>query len=257
RPRLQERRPPERAPRRGAVLRQADPPLRREVEGSGGLPRHRARAPRTRRGTSGDGGDEMTKKPALRRGPAALIPGAATPERGVQEVDVELRDASRHQPRRRFEESGLEELSSSIKESGVLQPVLVSREGERYRIIAGERRVRAARRAGLPRVPVLVREAVADRDRLLLALVESVQRRDLTPLEEAEAVAQLRDQFGLTQEEVASRVGKDRATVANALRLLKLPASVREAVDEGRLSAGHARPLLTLPSAADQEALAK
>jgi len=199
----------------------------------------------------------VTKKPALGRGLAALIPGATTPERGVFEIDVDLLDASRQQPRRRFEEDGIDELASSIKESGILQPVLVSKEGERYRIIAGERRVRAAKRAGLARVPVLVREAVADRERLLMALVENVQRRDLTPLEEAEAFAQLRDQFGLTQEEVATRVGKDRATVANTLRLLKLPASVREAVDDGRLSAGHARPLLTLPSAADQESLAK
>jgi len=117
--------------------------------------------------------------------------------------------------------------------------------------------VRAARRAGLTRIPVLVRESVDDRERLLLALVENVQRRDLTPLEEAAAFAQLRDQFSLTQEEVAAKVGKDRATVANALRLLKLPASIREAVDDGRLSAGQARPLLSLPSAADQESLAK
>lgn len=199
----------------------------------------------------------MTSKPALGRGLAALIPGAAAPERGLLEVDVQLLDASRQQPRRRFEEAGLDELSASIKESGVLQPILVSREGDRYRIIAGERRLRAAKRAGLTRVPVLVKEAVQDRDRLLLALVENVQRRDLTPLEEAEAFQQLKDQFGLTQEDVATRVGKDRATVANALRLLKLPASVREAVDDGRLTAGHARPLLSLASAADQEALAK
>jgi ParB family chromosome partitioning protein len=199
----------------------------------------------------------VTSKPALGRGLAALIPGTAGPERGVLEVDVALLDASRQQPRRRFEEAGIEELSASIKESGVLQPILVSREGERYRIIAGERRLRAAKRAGLSRVPILVKEAVADRDRLLIALVENVQRRDLTPLEEAEAFQQLKEQFGLTQEDVAARVGKDRATVANALRLLKLPTSVREAVDDGRLTAGHARPLLTLASAADQESLAK
>ncbi len=199
----------------------------------------------------------MTKKPALGRGLAALIPGAPGAQRGLLEVDLDLLDASRQQPRRRFGEADLDELAASIKETGILQPVLVSREGERYRIIAGERRVRAARRAGLARVPVLVREAVGDRDRLLLALVENVQRRDLTPLEEASAFAELKDQFGLTQEEVAERVGKDRATVANAIRLLRLPASVRQAVDDGRLTAGHARPLLALPSGADQEALAK
>jgi ParB family chromosome partitioning protein len=199
----------------------------------------------------------VTKKPALGRGLAALISGTPTAQRGLLEVDLDLLDASLQQPRRRFEDSSLNELSASIKETGVLQPVLVSREGERYRIIAGERRVRAARRAGLTRVPVLVREAVDDRERLLLALVENVQRRDLTPLEEAAAFAELKDQFGLTQEEVAARVGKDRATVANAIRLLRLPASIRQAVDDGRLTAGHARPLLALPSGADQEALAR
>jgi ParB family chromosome partitioning protein len=196
------------------------------------------------------------KKPALGRGLAALIPTGKAPEPAVTEVDVDLLEANPRQPRRRFDETGLDELAQSLKESGILQPVLVTREGERYRIIAGERRVRAARRAGLSRVPIVVREAVDDGQRLLLALVENVQRRDLTPLEEAEAFHQLRE-FGLTQEEVADRVGKDRATVANALRLLRLPAAVRESVEEGALSAGHARALLTLPSAADQETLAK
>ena len=133
----------------------------------------------------------------------------------------------------------------------------MTREGDRYRILAGERRVRAARQAGLVEVPVLVREGVGDRDHLLLALVENVQRRDLTPLEEAEAYRHLSEDFGLTQEDVAERVGKDRATIANALRLLKLPASVREALDTGSLTAGHARALLALSSAADQESLAK
>lgn len=200
----------------------------------------------------------MTKKPALGRGLAALIPAAAaSPERGLLEVDVDLLDANARQPRRRFDDAGIDELAASLKESGVLQPILVSRQGGRYRIIAGERRARAAKRAGLSRVPVLVKEAVDDAQSLLLALVENVQRRDLTPIEEAEAFNQLREQFGLTQEDVATRVGKDRATVANAIRLLKLPAPVREAVDDGRLTAGHARALLGLPSAADQETLAK
>lgn len=199
----------------------------------------------------------MTRKPALGRGLSALIPGGPEQERGVTEVELDLLEANLQQPRRHFDEAGLDELARSIRESGILQPVLVTREGGRYRIVAGERRVRAARRAGLTRVPVLVREAVDDRQRLLLALVENVQRRDLTPLEEAAAFQQLREQFGLTQEEVADRVGKDRATISNAIRLLKLPASVREAVDDGRLSAGHARALLGLPSAADQETLAK
>lgn len=204
----------------------------------------------------------MTKKPALGRGLAALIPSSAdeaAPARagGAEELDLALLEPNRRQPRRRFDEEGLAELADSIRESGLLQPVLVTREGERYRILAGERRVRAARMAGLTKVPVLLREGLSDRDHLLLALVENVQRRDLTALEEAEAYRNLRDEFGLTQDEVAARVGKDRATVANALRLLKLPAAVREALDNGALSAGHARALLPLPSADEQEKLAR
>ncbi len=200
----------------------------------------------------------MPKKPALGRGLSALIP-SSRPERetGPRTVPLALLDANRRQPRRRFDDDGLAELARSIGKTGILQPVLVTREGDRYRILAGERRVRAARIAGLAEVPVVVREGVQDRDHLLLALVENVQRRDLTALEEAEAYRHLREDFALTQEDVAERVGKDRATVANALRLLKLPASVREALESGALTAGHARPLLALPSAADQEALAK
>jgi ParB family chromosome partitioning protein len=202
----------------------------------------------------------VTKKPALGRGLSALIPTMRTEApagRGPQELALDLLEPNRRQPRRRFDEGGLSELADSIRESGVLQPVLVTREGERYRILAGERRVRAARLAGLATVPVVLREGLSDRDHLLLALVENVQRRDLTALEEAEAYRNLKDEFGLTQDDVASRVGKDRATVANALRLLKLPASVREALDAGALTAGHARALLPLPSAEDQEKLAR
>lgn len=201
----------------------------------------------------------MTKKPALGRGFSALLPSAkpeAARESGVLHVALDELEPNRRQPRKHFDEQGIAELAQSIRESGILQPVLVSREGDRYRILAGERRVRAARAAGLERVPVLVREGLKERDHLLLALVENVQRRDLSPLEEAEAFRNLRDEFGMTQEEVAERVGKDRTTVANSLRLLKLPVSVRAAIEDGSLSAGHARALLGLPSAADQEFLA-
>jgi ParB family transcriptional regulator, chromosome partitioning protein len=201
----------------------------------------------------------MSRKPALGRGLSALIP-TAKPGRetgGLRTVPLSLLDANRRQPRHRFDDDGIEELSRSISKTGILQPILVTREGERYRILAGERRVRAARLAGLADVPVVVREGVTDRDHLLLALIENVQRRDLTVLEEAEAYRHLREDFGLTQEDVAERVGKDRATVANALRLLKLPAAVREALESGALTAGHARALLALPSAADQESLAR
>jgi ParB family transcriptional regulator, chromosome partitioning protein len=199
------------------------------------------------------------RKQALGKGLSALIPSAHVdaPSAALRAVSIDLLDANRRQPRRRFDDAGLEELSRSIKRTGILQPVLVTKEGARFRILAGERRVRAARLAGLSEVPVVVREGVTDRDHLLLALVENVQRRDLTPLEEAEAYRHLKDDFSLTQEDVAERVGKDRATVANALRLLKLPAAVRASLEDGSLSAGHARALLALPSAADQELLAR
>lgn len=205
----------------------------------------------------------MTKKPALGKGLSALIPAArpATPESRpgalVQMIDIDHLEANRQQPRRRFDDDGIEELARSIKESGVLQPILVTRDGERFRILAGERRTRAARLAGLTRVPVLVREGLEDRDHLLLALVENLQRRDLTAIEEAEGYQHLKDKFGMTQEEIAERVGKDRTTVANAMRLLKLPAEIRTQVEDGLLTAGHARTLLSLPSAADQETLAR
>jgi ParB family chromosome partitioning protein len=201
----------------------------------------------------------MTRKPALGRGLSALIPPMreSEPRMGLLSVSLDRLDANPRQPRHRFDEEGLEELAQSIRRTGILQPILVARSGDRYRILAGERRARAARAAGLREVPVLVREGLEDRDHLLLALVENVQRQDLTALEEAEAYRHLREEFGLTQEEIAERVGKDRVTVTNSLRLLKLPAEVRTALEEERLSAGHARALLALPSAADQENLAR
>lgn len=201
----------------------------------------------------------MARKPALGRGLSALIPGPreGEPRAGLLTVPLDQLDANPRQPRRRFDEQGLEELSRSIRKTGVLQPILATRNGDRYRILAGERRVRAARSAGLREIPVILREGIAERDHLLFALVENVQRSDLTALEEAEAYKHLREEFGLTQEEIAERVGKDRATVANALRLLRLPAGVRSALEEGTLSAGHARALLAVASAADQEKLAR
>jgi ParB family chromosome partitioning protein len=199
------------------------------------------------------------KKPALGRGLAALTPSARADAEGagLKQVELHRLEANLRQPRKRFDEESLAELAASIRKTGILQPVLVTREGDRYRVVAGERRVRAARLAGLRTIPVLVKEGLHDRDHLLLALVENVQRRDLTALEEAEAYRHLKDDFGLTQEEVAERVGKDRATVANAIRLLKLPAAIRATLEDGLLSAGHARALLSLSSAADQEKLAK
>jgi len=188
------------------------------------------------------------RRPALGRGMAALLPNAAPPTpsgRSVLQLPIEAVERSKEQPRKRFDERQLEELAASIREHGVVEPILVRRHGERYRIVAGERRWRAAQRAGLKEIPALLREA-GDREAFELALVENLQRADLNAVEEAEAYEFLLKEHGLTQEEVAARVGKERSTVANALRLLKLPADVRDMVREGRLEMGHARALLAL-----------
>jgi len=188
------------------------------------------------------------RRPALGRGMAALLSNAAPPApsgRSVLQLPIEAVERSKEQPRKRFDERQLEELAASIREHGVVEPILVRRHGERYRIVAGERRWRAAQRAGLKEIPALLREA-GDREAFELALVENLQRTDLNAVEEAEAYEFLLREHGLTQEAVASRVGKERSTVANALRLLKLPAEVRDMVRDGRLEMGHARALLAL-----------
>jgi ParB family chromosome partitioning protein len=162
------------------------------------------------------------------------------------------------QPRTHFDETAISELSESIRIQGLIQPIVVSPEADgSYSIIAGERRWRAAKRAGLETVPVVVREVADDGERLELALVENLQRSDLNPLEEAEAYLLLQEKFRLSQEEVASRVGKARTTVTNALRLLKLPEEVRDLLRDGRLTAGQARPLLSLADPQEQIALAE
>jgi ParB family chromosome partitioning protein len=201
----------------------------------------------------------MTKKQALGRGLSALLPGRETVPRGTsaEEVEIDRLVSGRFQPRHAFSEASLRDLAASIREHGIVQPIVVVSHGEKLEIVAGERRWRAARLAGLARVPVVVREKKAEKDLLEVALVENLQREDLNPLEAAEAYARLRDEFHLTQEKIAEQVGKDRATVANALRLLKLPASVREKIRDGSLSAGHARALAALSSADDQELLSE
>ncbi|MGH9400130.1 MAG: ParB/RepB/Spo0J family partition protein [Thermoanaerobaculia bacterium] len=201
----------------------------------------------------------MTKKQALGRGLSALLPGKDSVLRGTfaDEVSIDRLVPSRFQPRRAFADAALAELAASIREQGIVQPIVVVARGEKLEIVVGERRWRAARLAGLDKVPVVVREKKSDRDLLEIALVENLQREDLNPLEAAEAYARLREEFHLTQEDVARRVGKDRATIANALRLLKLPASVRERIRDGALSAGHARALAALSAADDQELLAE
>ena len=198
------------------------------------------------------------KKPALGRGLSALLPGKDDVPRGTQrEAEIVQLRPSRFQPRRDFSEGALADLAQSIREQGIVQPIVVVARGEGFEIVAGERRWRAAKLAGLERVPIVVREHTSDRELLELALVENLQREDLNALEAAEAYARLREEFQLTQDQIADRVGKERATVANSLRLLKLSAVVKDRVRSGELSAGHARALLALASVDDQERLAE
>jgi len=181
--------------------------------------------------------------PASSGAAAALAPAQTTG--APLQVDVDLIDPSPYQPRTRFAEQALEELSNSIRSSGIIQPLVVRRIGTRYQLIAGERRWRAALRAELLRVPVVVRE-VGEEQALELTLVENIQREDLNPIEQAHAFQRLMDQFHLTQDEVASRTGKDRATVANAVRLLSLNPTFLEWIEEGKITAGHGRALLAV-----------
>ncbi len=189
----------------------------------------------------------MARKPALGRGLKALIPDTPRARSGLTEIPVDRIAPNPHQPRRHFDETALAELASSLAEHGMLQPVVVSEDGQGgYLLIAGERRWRAARLAGLALVPAVIRERVDQAAELELALVENLQREDLTPMEEAQAFEEMRTRFGLSQAEIAAKVGRDRSTVANALRLLRLPLEIQAMVDEGRLTAGHARALLAL-----------
>ncbi len=193
----------------------------------------------------------MVQKRGLGRGLSALIPGAEGPESAAREIPLAELESNPLQPRRRFESVALEELAATIRTHGVLTPVVVRRASHGYQIVAGERRVRAARLAGLTRIPAIVKEA-SNAQALEMALVENLQREDLNPVEAAEAYRRLIEEFGLTQEEVAARLGRDRSSVANALRLLRLPRRLREDLAAGTLSEGHARALLGLEKAADQ-----
>ena len=201
----------------------------------------------------------MQKRSGLGRGLGALIPTEVAEGAGAMLLDLPTSaiEPNRRQPREHFDEDTLAALTASVRELGVLQPILVRRLGDdRYELIAGERRWRAAKRAGLPSLPALVRE-VDDRHSLEQALVENLHRQDLNALEEAAAYNQLMDDFKLTQEEVAQRVGKSRSAVANTIRLFHLPPSVQRLIADGRLSAGHARALLGNPDRAVQETLAE
>src|SRR5438093_3885015 len=198
------------------------------------------------------------KRKALGKGLSALLPDpeASPPDETALNVSPDRLEPNPFQPRTLLEPARLEELAASIRESGVIQPLLVRRSGERYQIIAGERRWRAAQQIGLATVPVVVRE-VPDERLLELALVENIQRQELTPLEEAQAFQRLQEEFRLTQEEVARRVGRERSTIANTLRLLRLPRELRDLLTTGRLDAGHARALLALDGAEEQVALGR
>lgn len=200
-----------------------------------------------------------TKQRGLGRGLGALIDDFSAPEtqQEVTRLPLQKVEPNPNQPRRRFDEEELQSLADSIAEHGILQPLAVrAMEGGFYQIIAGERRWRAARLAGLKEVPVVVVEA-DDRTVMELALIENLQRQDLNPMEEAEGYRVLTEEYGLTQEQAAARVGKSRPAVANALRLLALPEDVRSLVEKGELSAGHARAVLSLPTPARQRAAAQ
>ena len=186
------------------------------------------------------------KRPALGKGLGALIPGATPQERkGTVLMPVEDLVPQRGQPRRHFDERQLEELAESVRGKGVLQPVLVRPTNMGFVIVAGERRWRAAQKAGLREIPVLIRE-MTEKESFEIALIENIQREDLNLIEEAEAYKRLIDEHGLTQEQLAERVGKERSSVTNTLRLLRLPDSIKESIVAGKLSMGHARALLAI-----------
>jgi ParB family chromosome partitioning protein len=202
----------------------------------------------------------MEKRPALGKGLSALIPDAPQPiHSSPVEADIDRLAPNDFQPRVNGDDGRLRELAESIKANGIIQPIVVRRDGERFQIIAGERRWRAARLAGLQRVPVVVRDVAPGQERTLLemALIENIQREDLNPIDEALAYQRLAEEFHLKQEDIATAVGKDRASVANHVRLLKLPAEVRAEVASGRLSMGHARALLSLDGEAEQRRIAR
>jgi ParB family chromosome partitioning protein len=201
----------------------------------------------------------VARRSGLGKGLGALIPTEVTGDRSSALLDIPVTaiEANQQQPRTSFDEETLGALTASIREVGLLQPVLVRESGEgRYELIAGERRWRAAKRAGLQVIPAIVR-TVSDRARVEQALIENLHRQDLSPLEEAGAYQQLIEDFGLTHEQLSTRVGKSRAAITNTLRLFQLPPAVQKLVSDGQLSAGHARALLGTPDRGFQEALAR
>lgn len=197
------------------------------------------------------------KNKRLGRGLEALIPqmdenDAPPRQQALDEVDVSRIRENPLQPRHEFAREQLEELKRSIEQNGMIQPLTVRKSGSDYELIAGERRLRAVRELGYKKVPVYVRDVTSDDQMLELALIENIQREDLNPIELAKAYSQLQKEYGLTQEEVADRVGKDRATVTNIIRLLNLPDQIRKSLRDGEIGIGHAKPLLSLPTKSAQ-----
>jgi ParB family chromosome partitioning protein len=200
----------------------------------------------------------MSKK-GLGRGLGALIPEVDVAEKdreSILEIEVKQIEPNPKQPRRTFEQSKLEELAASIREHGIVQPLVVRPKGEHYEIVAGERRWRASQLAGLTKVPALIRD-FSEAETMEIALIENLQREDLNPMEEAEAYRVLIEQYGLTQDELAHRLGKSRPQITNTLRLLQLTPSVRSEVETGRISMGHAKVLLGVPDSVQQSVLAR
>lgn len=199
----------------------------------------------------------MAKKIALGRGLSALMPEDVNSSgEDLFEVDIDLIEPNGEQPRTRFAEDKLEELTQSIKENGIIQPIVLRRKGGRYEIVAGERRWRASQRAGLKKIPAVVRN-IGDEKLLELALIENIQRHELSPIEEAKAYKKLIGTLGLTQEMVANRVGKDRTFITNYLRLLRLPEDIQKLVEDDKISVGHARALLGVEDVTAQRKVAR
>jgi len=193
------------------------------------------------------------KRATLGRGLDALIP-KENKEQGVGVVGINEIRPNNLQPRKEFDDGAISELAASIKEKGILQPIVVRQVGGGYEIIAGERRWRAAQRAGITRVPVILKDA-SDMEALELALIENLQREDLNPIEEANAYHHLIEEFGLTHEEVSAQIGKDRTTITNQIRLLKLPDEAKRALIEGEITAGHARAILSVETLEERIAI--
>jgi ParB family transcriptional regulator, chromosome partitioning protein len=202
----------------------------------------------------------LTARQALGKGLGALIPEKGIPEgegkKALQQCGIEEVQPNPFQPRKAFSDEQLQELVDSIREKGILQPLLVRRKSDGYELIAGERRWRAAQRAGLREIPILVKD-VSDSEMLELSLIENIQRENLNPIEEAEAYKRLMEQFHLTQEEISKKVGKDRTTIANMVRLLRLPPEIKLSLAEGKITMGHARAFLSLDGVDKQKILWK